>query len=703
MEPSGPIVEEPADSDCLPLAAATPPAAKAPSSVAEADWQPRRSSFLRWLERIALAIEHPVNRFVGNPALNLFYHTDTIAVLLWLIVAITGVYLTFFVQFGFEAMYQMVAKMESQPLAHIIRAIHRYASDAAIIVSVLHGFRLFFMGRFRGPRWLAWVAGVVMVVILIVDGVIGYWMVWDQRAQLITDTLARWLNQFNNSGASFVAAIQSAEQNDSSWIWIGLLLLLHILLFGLVALGYWLHVKRLSRPKFLPARHWLIGVSAIVILLTAFVPVGMLPFARLDRLPGAVQLDPLYLFIIPAERNGIAGGVALGLLALTVVVVAVPWLSLKRKKTVPVHIDNNLCIGCTKCAADCPYTAITMQPRTDGKIHKFIAVADLDRCVSCGVCVGSCDVMAISVGALAYHNLWEAAEKRIAAARARTPSGNVTVVYTCERHADHGARSYRNPIGAAPTAELVEVIAVPCVASAPPDLIGRSLDLGATEARVVGCPPGDCARREGNVWTEGRLTRTRLPRLRRQYINAPIGTYWLPPDDFKQALREPLTAARPTLGRMNVPLRWRNLIPGLFLFAVLFAIAMALNVLPYTPYAAGQARIQIILPEPSALFNSRDSQHTTDYAVAPMQLNLQVDGATLFTATYTPEELNAGQAAGIFREFTLPPGAHTVRFGLLSDDAVDAIVVDRVIDLQDGQVLLLDNAGHTARSHRPRT
>ncbi len=288
IDRSDSLSDESLEQDCLPLTEASTPQASSqpiglmmPTDPPDATpWQPRRGAVLRGLERLALAVERPINRLIGNPALNPFYHTDTIAVYLWLIVAVTGLYLSFFVQFSFDGIYHAISKMESQLVAHVIRAIHRYASDAAFIVSVLHGFRLFFMGRFRGARWLAWVTGVIMVAVLVVDGILGYWLIWDQRARLITTSVVNWLNRLTGSGASFVAGILSAEAHDTSWIWIGLILLLHIVLFGLVAIGYWLHVKRLSRPKFLPARHWLIGIGVLIVVLSAAAPLGMLPPAR---------------------------------------------------------------------------------------------------------------------------------------------------------------------------------------------------------------------------------------------------------------------------------------------------------------------------------------------------------------------------------------------------------------------------------------
>jgi hypothetical protein len=95
----------------------------------------------------------------------------------------------------------------------------------------------------------------------------------------------------------------------------------------------------------------------------------------------------------------------------------------------------------------------------------------------------------------------------------------------------------------------VEVIPLTCAAMAHPVLLARTLKAGAAEVQVVGCPPDDCANREGNLWLEARLARQRAPKLRRVLANAPIFAAWLPPNRFA----EPLTLHPPATAETTVP------------------------------------------------------------------------------------------------------------------------------------------------------
>jgi hypothetical protein len=71
-------------------------------------WLPHPRGWARFLERVTLFLEQPINRLSGTTQLNPFYHTGTIAVFLLIIVGVSGFYLFLFFQYGFDASYEAV-------------------------------------------------------------------------------------------------------------------------------------------------------------------------------------------------------------------------------------------------------------------------------------------------------------------------------------------------------------------------------------------------------------------------------------------------------------------------------------------------------------------------------------------------------------------------------------------------------------------
>ena len=159
------------------------------------DWEDRTAGpgrrLLSRLERLTLQAERPVDRLVGAPQRNPLHYTGPISVFLFIVVFATGLYLTMFYRFGFEASYESVADLEANLAGRFVRAAHRYSSIALVVTSVLHGWRTFVMDRFRGPRRLAWLTGVGMVALVWFLGVTGYWLIWDERVEVLNESLSR--------------------------------------------------------------------------------------------------------------------------------------------------------------------------------------------------------------------------------------------------------------------------------------------------------------------------------------------------------------------------------------------------------------------------------------------------------------------------------------------------------------------------------
>lgn len=656
-------------------------------------WRLPRHRWSVLLEKAALWVERPVNKLIGVPQLNPFYHTGPIATYLLVIVGLTGLYLFLFFQYGFDASYEAVARMEAQFIARLVRAIHRYASGALVITTLLHAYRTLFMERFRGARWLAWVSGFALTALVWGAGVTGYWLIWDERAQLINDGFLNLLRQTTPFAPQLIAYMARVEGTQASWPFLLIIFGVHLLLFLIAGGFFWLHIMRLKRPRWYPELHWVVGLGVVLVLVSAFFPAGMLPKANLAQLPEWITFDPFFLFYLPFSGTPAAAVLWGGLLLLTAGLTLLPWLSrAKRPSTITlpppkVRIINDRCTGCTKCALDCPYGALEMVERHDGKPHKYIAIADPDLCVGCGICVGSCDGVAVTLGSTPPELLWDVVVGKLALAQAKAPPAGVKLIFTCERHAAHGAQPYL--AGVMQQDMAVEVVTLPCVGAAPPDLLTRALAAGAAEVQIVGCPPADCVNREGNVWAEQRLVRERVPRLKRAYANAPVTALWLAPDSFAQAVAPtPPTPEEERLERrrMHTPLNWRNLTVAFALLALVMVVQALLTDLPLRPYADRPSVVQVVMANPSLPLSRFEGETAV---TTPIVLTLTIDGERAVTQTIDPARLRPPDSQPIVLEQPLVPGEHHLTLTFTTAD-MSFTLFDRALTLTPGQVLRVD-------------
>lgn len=683
------------EQDCLSAAADTP--APAAADVLR-EWQPCRTRLEQWAERLALAIEEPVTRLIKAPQFNPLYYSGTLTVLLLIIVGATGLYLFFFFGYGYQASYRSVLIIDGLPVGRIIRSIHRYASGAAFVTGLIHAVRLWYMGRSRGPRWLAWVSGVGMAVLIGLGGVSGYWLIMDQRAQLITDALLRASLAYTGFGEWLANQLILMQRPGQSLVPLVGLFLIHLGLYAALIGFIWLHVLRLQRPKVFPNIAWLVGALVVLIIAATLVPAEVLPPINLEQQPGAVTLDALFLAWLPLalRTDPLLPWAALAVLALGAA--AIPWLA-RPGQPLRIVVDGPRCTGCTKCAIDCPYKAIAMQPRTDGRRHKYIAVANQNLCVSCGLCLGSCDVLALSLGPQPVDVLQQNVLQRLARVRAQASEKPVKVVFTCERHAAHDARPYLDHALLQPDGALVTVIPVPCVGALHPNLLTRTLDAGAAEVRVIGCPPADCAQREGNQWLHERLARLRLPRLRRSHLDAPIVTRWLPPNDFALGLngdpgfageypwadlpeKERLPAGLMRFARLG----WRNYVVAFGFLALALVVQVFISRLWFQPQAEYAVLTRVAVPDLP--------QRAPAFLAEAARLSLEVDGLTVWERRYAAGEL--ARAGPVFSELTLEPGVHHLRLAVFGEGWT-LILLDEMRDLRAGQIAWLlpdDRPGH---------
>ncbi|MEX1993663.1 MAG: hydrogenase iron-sulfur subunit [Steroidobacteraceae bacterium] len=447
------------------------------------------------------------------------------------IVAVSGVYLYIFFDTGVSGTWQSVEAITHDQwwAGGVMRSLHRYASDALVVMALLHLAREWAMDRMRGNHWFAWATGLPLLLFVYVCGITGYWLVWDTRAQYVavgTTAFFDMLPIFGEPiGRNFV------DQASVSDRFFTLMAFIHIAAPLLMLLFMWIHIARHARARIQPARGLGLLMLVVLLVLSLAWPALSEPPADLDRIPPAVALDWFYLPGYPLmDRWGgvVAWGVVLGLLLLLALM---PWLP-PRRTPPAARVDLANCNGCARCFADCPFGAITMAPRSDGRAFAQEAIVDPDLCMACGLCVGACPTATPMRSAADFVAGIEMPERSLSALReevrrsASALQGDARVVVI---DCGHGAA-----VGS--TAEHgVATIRLPCVAMLPPPfidyIVSRQLADGVL---IAGCAPGDCHHRLGDRWTEERIAGMRDPWLRERVPRERVAVSWVARADGRQ-------------------------------------------------------------------------------------------------------------------------------------------------------------------------
>ncbi len=475
---------------------------------------PIRAAFAR-----AEAVLGRVFPAAWNPLLNL----GALGFFFYWIVAASGIYVYVFFDTGVTQAYASIEYMthEQWYLAGVMRSFHRYASDALVLVAGLHLLREFGQDRYRGVRWFSWVTGMIVLALVYVAGISGYWLVWDRLAQYVAIVSTEWLDALGIFGEPVARNFLSPDTLESRFF--TLMVFIHIAVPLIALILMWVHLQRVTKPRINPPRGLALGTFLSLLLLSLLWPAVSQGPADLARVPGEIGLDWFYLPLYPLlERlpGPLTWGTALFLGALAL---AIPFLPPLRQGR-PAVVDLANCNGCTRCFADCPYSAIAMVPRTDGAPFEAQAQVDPSLCVRCGICAGACPTSMPFRKASALVPGIDLPELGIAALRDRVEAvggglsgrGRILVFGCGEGVPLAGLES-----------SSVGLVRLACIGQLPPSFIDYVLSRDLADGVLLtGCAPHACHARLGIAWTEGRLARTRDPQLRRRVPAERLRTLW---------------------------------------------------------------------------------------------------------------------------------------------------------------------------------
>lgn len=634
----------------------------------------RGQRLLDLLERPFSALDRWVHRALPE-RLNPFTQTGAVANTAFLIACITGILLLFWYVPSVHQAYASVEGMGEQPLtAGLMRSLHRYSSDGCMLFVALHALRYLASARLGGARWLAWVTGLLALGLLWFVGWLGYWLVWDQRGQAVATGTAKLLDGL----PLFAEPLSRSFLTDAtvSSLLFFVVFFLHMLIPLGMGVVLWLHITRLSRPRFLANLPLTLWMLASMVALSLLWPATSAEPARMTEPAAAYTMD--WWFLLPVALTDRLGTGALWALVLVggAVLFGAPWWMF-RKRAPAAQVDTPRCNACERCVADCPYGAIRMVARTDDRRYPTQAQVDPSRCVGCGICAGSCDTAGIGLPWLRTTDVRARMDAFVDRALAAGQAPHIA--FLC---ADSAASGLEVDPSTGTCHALPGYLcwAVPCAGWVHALTVERALRHGAGGVLVVACAEGGCAFREGALWTQLRMAGRREPPLRGAVDGHRVRVLRLDKGQ-RRALQD---AAGAFLEGKPIPERPRprrvvQLAVGAILAVALTAVTAVASDFPYRrpttegallvvsfkhAGATGENCRKVTEEERARMPVHMRRDQVCERGRAPVRLRVRVDGRTIHHGTYEPRGLFGDGHSIAVEHLAVQPGARWVEVAL---------------------------------------
>lgn len=277
-----------------------------------------------------MAVEAVFNRAFGD-RYNPLYHLGATAFFLFWVVAVSGTYLYAFFDTAVAAAYPSVESITHRQwfAGGILRSVHRYASDAMVVIMLVHMLRWFAFDRLRGFRWFSWVSGVGLIWLVYIVGINGYMLPWDRYAQYVTVSAFEWMSALPLFGATIMRNFIHPESMTDRFF--SLLAFIHIGVSLIILLVMWIHVQRVPKAATQPPRPIAVSLLLTLLVLAVLLPVltqgGM---ADLRQAVSVVRFDWFFLPVL-ALMDRTSPQTAWWVVGIgTALLVALPWLRWRR-------------------------------------------------------------------------------------------------------------------------------------------------------------------------------------------------------------------------------------------------------------------------------------------------------------------------------------------------------------------------------------
>ncbi|HEV8387574.1 MAG TPA: cytochrome b N-terminal domain-containing protein [Nitrososphaera sp.] len=250
------------------------------------------NSFVRFLRWVYTGVERTIfmglkftfpGRFVSPLGF-----LGMLTFVLFIILGITGALLMLWYEPILDRAWDSVNNINNTiPYGFHMRNIHYHASNAMVMLALLHMYYQYFSGRYKIRNEILWVTGIILGVLTILEAFTGYDIIFSERAELAISIAASLTNSIPIMGPQMREAFFGAGFHD----FVLRFYTFHVFMLPIALLG----LMVVHFPRFLVFDvPMVMAISGAIMLTGGVFPVGMgLPFD--PGVPPGITVPEWYL------------------------------------------------------------------------------------------------------------------------------------------------------------------------------------------------------------------------------------------------------------------------------------------------------------------------------------------------------------------------------------------------------------------------
>src|SRR5689334_17008630 len=145
-----------------------------------------KNPVIRWIDHrlpVFTYLAHEGNEYPTPKNLSYWWNFGSIAGFMLVIMIVTGIFLamqyTPHIDYAFNSVERI---MRDVNYGWLLRYIHMNGASMFFIVTYIHIFRGLYYGSYKEPRELLWMLGVVILLLMMATGFMGYVLPWGQMS-----------------------------------------------------------------------------------------------------------------------------------------------------------------------------------------------------------------------------------------------------------------------------------------------------------------------------------------------------------------------------------------------------------------------------------------------------------------------------------------------------------------------------------------